>query len=136
MSAPLSHTDYRPGHSWYYRLGGRPLTPKQILAEARRDAYRGYRRDEIALAASRCEPRRSQELRTLRQQTVDRLRFDLARYRVVVHALRRASPTDEFPMWSDPFLAVGLKHSHLYNEFGHLVWIDELLSAQRDLFDC
>ena len=136
MSAPFSHTDYDPGHSWYYRLGGRPLTPKQILAEVKREGYRGYLRDEIALADSRCEPRRSQELRALRRQAIGRLRFDIARYRSVLCEVRRALPGEEFPMWSDPFTAVWLKHNHIYNEFGHLVWIDELLSVQRDLFDC
>lgn len=136
MSAPLSHTDYSPGHSWYYRLGGRPLTPKQILAEVKRKGYRGYLRDEIALADSRCEPRRSEELRALRRQTVDRLRFDLSRYRETLRELRNASPSDQHSIWSDPFVAVGLKHNHLFNEFAHLVWIDDLLSVQKDLFDC
>jgi len=66
MSAPLSHTDYPPGHSWFYRLGGKPLSPRQILAKVKEEGYRGYLRDDIALADSRCQPRRSQELRVLR----------------------------------------------------------------------
>lgn len=31
---------------------------------------------------------------------------------------------------------MGLKLSHLYNEFGHVLWIDELFSEQLDLFEC
>lgn len=137
MSAPLfSAGGYTPGHPWYYRLGGRPLTPKQIIAEVKHERYRGYLREEIALAESRCEPRRSQELRQLRKQTLERLRFDLSGYRRAVRTMRSYAPGDYYPICSDPFLSVGLKHSHLFNDFAHLVWLDELLAVQPDLFEC
>lgn len=29
-----------------------------------------------------------------------------------------------------------MKHNHLFNDFVHLDWIDDLFSVQPDLFDC
>lgn len=136
MSAPLSPSDYSNGHPWYYVRGGQPLTPKQILEEVREEGYRGYNRDEIALAASRCEPRRSQDLRALRRRHLDRLRFDLSGYRRAVRDLHTHRETNTELKCHEVHVSIGLKMSHLYNEFGHLVWIDELLSRQLDLFDC
>ena len=136
MSASLSPSDYSIGHPWYYVRGGQPLTPKQILEEVREEGYRGYNRDEIALAASRCEPRRTQDLRTLRRLHLDRLRFDLAGYRRAVRNLRAHRAATAETKCDDVHVSMGLKLSHLYNEFAHLLWIDELLSHQLDLFDC
>lgn len=136
MSAPLSPSDYSNGHPWYYVRGGQPLTPKQILAEVREEGYRGYNRDEIALAASRCEPRRSQDLKSLRRKHYDRLRFDLSGYRRAVRDLRTHREANTELKCYDVHVSIGLKMSHLYNEFAHLAWIDELLSHQPDLFDC
>jgi len=87
MSTSTSLT-YNIGHPWYYVLGGAPLSPKQILAEVRAEGYRGYNRDEIALAASRCEPRRSQDLRALRRLHLDRLSFELSGNRRAARNLR------------------------------------------------
>ena len=135
MSTSTSH-DYSAGHPWYYVLGGAPLMPKQILAEVHAEGYRGYNRDEIALAASRCEPRRSQDLRALRRLHLDRLRFDLSGYRRAIRDLRAHRATTTETKCNDVHVSMGLKLSHLYNEFGQLLWIDELLTHQPDLFDC
>lgn len=136
MSAPLSFHDYDPGHPWYYLLGGKPLTLKQIREHVGRRGYRGYNRDEIATASGRCEPRRSQELRTLRSVALGRLKEDISGYRRAVfllHEFRAAPDTDEC---AEVHVSVSLKHNHLFNEFAHLLWIDELLTHQLDLFEC
>lgn len=135
MSTSTSH-DYSAGHPWYYVLGGAPLMPKQILSEVRSEGYRGYNRDEIAIAAARCEPRRSQDLRALRRLHLDRLRFDLSGYRRAVRNLRAHRAAETETKCDDVHVSMGLKLSHLYNEFGHLLWIDQLLSEQPDLFEC
>jgi hypothetical protein len=136
MSAPLSYRHYSNGHPWYYVLGGEPLMPKQILGEVRAEGYRGYNRAEIELAASRCEPRRSQDLRALRAVAFKRLRFDLSGYRRAVRNLRKHRTECDAVECHDVHVSIGLKMSHLYNEFAHLIWIDELLTHQLDLFDC
>lgn len=136
MSAPLSPSDYSYGHPWYYVLGGDPLMPKCIRREVRASGYQGYNREEIVIAASRCEPRRSQSLRALRETALIRLRFDLSGYRRAVRELREHRAQTMATKCCDAHVSVGLKLNHLYNEFAHLIWIDELLSEQRDLFDC
>ncbi len=134
MSTSTS-SSYSVGHPWYYVLGGVPLRPKQILEEVRAEGYRGYNRDEIALAASRCEPRRSYDLKALRELHLKRLRFDLCGYRRAVRDLRAHRMSNAETKCAEVHVSVGLKLSHLYNEFAHLLWIDDLLTVQLDLFD-
>lgn len=126
---------YDAGHPWYYVLGGAPLGPKKILHVVRARRYRGYLQQEIALSAARCEPRRSEELRRIRQSVSASLRIDLARYRELVRALRCSRRSGKAPACSDLHTAVSLKHNHLFNDLAHLDWIDDLLSVQLDLFD-
>ncbi|HOY78372.1 MAG TPA: hypothetical protein PLN33_11230 [Hyphomonadaceae bacterium] len=135
MSEPLTHCGYNPGHPWYYHLGGKPLFPKQILREAKLRSYRGYYSDEIAIADGRCEPRRSEELRKLRNLHLGRLRTDLAGYRDAIRAVRDRPDDTESSPWMDECVSAGLKYSHVYNELAHLAWLDELLTRQRDLFE-
>ncbi|MBA4226225.1 MAG: hypothetical protein C0456_06290 [Hyphomonas sp.] len=127
---------YDAGHPWYYVLGGVPLGPKKILNAVRRRGYRGYLQDEIASADGRCEPRRSQELRSIRQKVASSLRDDLAQYRRAVLHLRRYRKSSDRQSCTDIHTAVSLKHNHLFNDLAHLDWIDELLSVQLDLFEC
>lgn len=127
---------YDAGHPWYYVLGGVPLGPKQILAAVRIRKYRGYLREEIAGADARCEPRRSEELRCLRQKVVASFRCDLAQYRRAVLHLRRYRKATDRQTCTDIHTSVSLKHNHLFNDLAHLAWIDELLSIQADLFEC
>jgi hypothetical protein len=72
---------------------------------------------------------------TLRHQVIASLRLDLARYRKVVTDLRSYRSDDARAECRDVHVAVSLKHNHLYNDFAHLAWIDDLLAVQRDLFD-
>jgi hypothetical protein len=133
------HQGYSSGHSWYYHLGGAPLFPKQIREETRASGYRGYARDDIEDAGRLAEPKRSQMLRGFQARFRDDLRRDLSRYRECVRNLRlyrvkhTGAPIE--PVCDGVHVAISLKHNHLVNDFAHLIWLDELLSRQRDLFD-
>lgn len=133
------HEGYSSGHSWYYRLGGKPLFPKQIREETRASGYRGYAESDIEAADGLTEPRRSQKLRGLQARFRADLRRDLSRYRECVRLLRAYrvahgdAPFEDIQ--TDLHLAVSLKHNHLVNDFAHLIWLEDLLSRQRDLFD-
>lgn len=138
-SEPYEHQGYNPGHPWYYFLGGRPKRLKEILEATRACGYQGYARHDIAAADAMAEPKRSETLRVMRAKFEADLRRDISRYRECVRELRR---TDwELPQKGvttaslDIHTARSLKHNHIANNFGHLIYIDELLSKQRDLFD-
>ncbi len=135
-----NETGYRPGHPWYYKLGGVVHKPKQILAAVKASGYRGYKLDEIEKADSKYEPDRSATLRKIRESALMELKADLECYREVVRGLRafrNVSDKDQEaqPICSDIHMSMSLKYNHLYNDFAHLVYIDDLLSQQPDLFD-
>lgn len=130
---------YDSGHPWYYRLGGKILTPKEILASVKENGYRGYRADDLAKIEARPEPQRSQALRSLRLTVLTELKHDLHGYRRVVRALNLHRKENADSPQQEPddiwlFTNVGLKHNHLYNDFAHLAVIDEMLMQQPDLF--
>ncbi|MEZ5896969.1 MAG: hypothetical protein R3C51_11285 [Parvularculaceae bacterium] len=138
MSAPKANS-YKPGHPWYYFLGGKTLRPKEILEAVRNASYHGYRSD-IGEIEAQPEPKRSQGLRRIRAEILEELRRDLSAYRKYarqLHALRRSGRAgyDGQAICSDIHTAMSLKHNHLYNDFAHLIRIDDALSKQRDLFD-
>ena len=94
-----SHCGYNAGHPWYYLLGGKVLTPKEIRAHVITGNYRGYRADDIRALANKCERKRSEGLRKIRQEVMRELKADIARYRQCVfqlHEYRRA--TDGLPV--------------------------------------
>lgn len=129
---------YNFGHPWCYLLGNSVLTPKQIQQSVRSSSYRGYRQDEVLAASNRCEPKRSQLLREIRQQIIDELGKDISRYRKCVFELRRYWEQHGIPenptCCDDIHVAVSLKHNHIYNGFAHLALRDELPAQQGDLF--
>lgn len=133
-----SHRGYNAGHPWYYLLGGKVLTPKEIRESVIAGSYRGYRADDIRTVANKCEPKRSEALRNIRQEVMRELKTDIARYRQCVfqlHEYRRA--TDGLPVpnvCADVHTAVSLKHNHIVNGFAHLALLDELPAQQGDLF--
>ncbi|MGR3507854.1 MAG: hypothetical protein ACU0FF_01050 [Sulfitobacter sp.] len=137
MSAPDT-LGYQPGHPWYYLLGGDVLPPKSIRFEVRLEGYKGYRRDEILSAANKAEPQRSQSLRKIRDEVMRSLRLNISRYREVareLHAYRREHADQPLPTCSaSVHTSMGLKFSHIYNDFGHLELLDSL-PQQVDLFD-
>lgn len=128
---------YNTGHPWYYVLGGRVLTLHEIRDDAIADGQAGYLQWDIEKADGLTEPKRSSALRKLREKARVNLARDISRYREVVRELcaHRKSTAGQEPAFADIHMAIGLKHSHLSNEFANLHVLDELLSQQRDLFD-
>nr|WP_321440363.1 hypothetical protein [uncultured Hyphomonas sp.] len=135
---PIKIGGYGAGHPWFYVLGGRILPPSIIMAEVRISGYCGYMELDIAKADSLAEPKRSAELRRIRKTVLNDLRKDLSGYRRAaraVHAFRREHPEAvEKPFHNDAHTSASLKYCHLFNDFAHLIVLDDLLAAQRDLF--
>ena len=133
------HEGYCPGHPWYYFLGGRPRRPREILEATRQCGYQGYAREDIKAADTMAEPKRSKVLRGMRDKFRADLARDLSRYRECVRELRRTGwelPDGSKAMsCGEIHTALSLKHNHMVNNFGHLIYLDELLSKQMDLFD-
>ncbi len=134
-----NETGYRPGHPWYYKLGGVVHKPKAILAAVKDREYQGYKRDDIHQADNRQEPERSSTLRSLRLSALNDLQADLRTYREFARALHDYRKMDKAeqgaqPICSDIHMSMSLKYNHLYNDFAHLNFIDELLTRQLDLF--
>ena len=139
-SKPLKkHAGYHAGHPWYYLLGGDIPMPKQILNLVKIGDYQGYAAADIKAADERHEPKRSAELRKFQQKFKQDLQQDISRYRQVVRELRKERaenpPQEPFQCCNDVHTAMSLKFSHLINDFAHLVYLDDLLSRQADLFD-
>lgn len=128
--------NYRPGHPWFYVLGGSVLGPKQILKNVKASSYKGCKADSIEKMGGMPDPKRSQELRAFRKTVLAELVGNLSRYREVVCALHqhRREVGGQQPAFDEVHGNVSLKHNHLYNDFAHLVTIDELLAEQPDLF--
>lgn len=133
------HRGYCPGHPWFYFLGGKPRRPKEILVATRLSGYQGYARDRIAAADAMAESKRSETLRAMRVKFENDLRQDISRYRECVRELRQTKwdmPDGKTVVsCGDIHTALSLKHNHMVNGFGHLIYLDELLTKQRDLFD-
>lgn len=133
------HEGYCPGHPWYYFLGGRPRRPREILEATRQSGYQGYAREDIKAADAMAEPKRSEVLRGLRDKFRDDLARDLSRYRECIRELRRTDwkipDGSEVLSCGEIHTALSLKHNHMVNNFGHLIYLDKLLSKQMDLFD-
>jgi hypothetical protein len=138
--ASLSQTrfQYSTGHPWYYLLGGRILTLKQIREATRYSQYHGYMRDDIAALDKLSEPRRSAKLRSLRVKVIADLRRDISGYRkraLELHRYRVCHPVPSQPISAaDIHTNISLKHNHLVNDFAHLIYLDDLLGKQGDLF--
>lgn len=130
--------DYKVSHFWYYVLGGRPLYPSEIREEVRASNYRGYLRHDIAKLDKKADPARSEALRRLREDVCTSLRKDISIYRAYVLQLHLYRAIAEFadakPRCEDVHVSVGLKHSHLFNDFAHLEYLDALLDRQLELF--
>lgn len=130
---------YNAGHPWYYLLGNPVLSLKQIRNKAISCSYRGYRSDDIHVAAKKAEPHRSAALQKLRNAALHQLANDISQYRNCVFKLRnhqdRIGINPSATVCDDIHVAVSLKHNHIYNDFAHLACLDELPNRQGDLFD-
>ncbi len=139
MTQTENLTGYSPGHPWYYIRGGRILSFKAIRQSVIERGYQGYMREQIAEADAKAEPKRSELLRSMRAEVVGTFRADAYRYRECAAVLRtrRAEGLDASEPLScaDVHQSIALKHNHLFNDFAHLIVLDELLTRQMDLFD-
>ncbi|AQQ04124.1 hypothetical protein B0E33_11420 [Roseibium algicola] len=128
---------YCAGHPWYYLLGGKRPTLKQIWAYAQRFERRGYRAEEIDAAHRLPEPKRTQVLSKIRAEIMDGLHRDMSGYPRAVRnlsAYRKTRQPDTSPrICDDVHVAMSLKFSHLLNDFIHLQKLDSIPS-QLDLF--
>jgi len=83
-------------------------------------------------------PKRSEKLRLLQTKFREDLKSDLSRYRKVVRELHHQRNTNRIiniPVaCNDVHTSMSLKNAHLYNDFAHLHFLDELLGKQLDLF--
>ncbi|MEM6398212.1 MAG: hypothetical protein AAF741_17810 [Bacteroidota bacterium] len=78
-----NNINYKPGHPWYFRHGGRVLTPREILESVRQSGYEGYNPEGIKRADDLPEPKRSEMLRQLREAERAFYKRDLTRYRTL-----------------------------------------------------
>ncbi|VVT28133.1 hypothetical protein [Hoeflea sp. EC-HK425] len=137
-TTPLTHGGYQAGHPWYYYLGGRIPRLKEIRDAVIQSGYRGYMAERIDTLEALPEPRRSEKLRTLRDDVRAELYRDIRRYRVVARALRsyrhEQATTSPGHSCDDVHTAMSLKYAHIYNGLAHLHVLDALLGKQPDLF--
>lgn len=129
---------YVAGHPWYYLLGGKILSPKEILAAVKEKNIKGYMEDEIETINRKHEPQRSEALRALEKKIIADYRQNLSRYLELARALRRRRreglEASNPSQCEDIHVNIGLKQSHLINNLAHLRQIHELLTYQLDLF--
>lgn len=101
--------------------------------------YQGYMSDDIKAADKKPEPQRSEALRAIKDKVIHSYRSDLSCYRELACELRRYQQeltlTIDSPVCENVHKNISIEHNHLYNDFAHLVLLDELLSHQPDLFD-
>lgn len=134
----LTYADYNVGHPWYYFLGGQIPSLREIQNDARQSDYKGYRCDDIAAADGKSEPARTNALRAIRSDVLIELKRNIAGYRKCALELRRYHAANALPdrpaACGNIHTNISLKYSHLYNDFAHLITLDDLLSKQSDLF--
>lgn len=129
---------YNAGHPWFYKLNGKVLTPKQILKTVISSGYQGYMKDDIQKLSRKAEPKRSVAIRKLQAKVKKELHKNISLYRKYAHELAyfRKHPEllDTHPICSDIHMNMSLKHNHIYNDFGHFVYLESLESWQMELF--
>ncbi len=134
-----THEGYSAGHPWYYYLGGRRLSLKEIRQSSIDRGYRGYDADTLDMLGNMSEPKRSEQLRAKRAEIVAELKGDVARYRELAKELsaRRMCGLDDVleASCADIHTNISLKHNHIYNDLARLRVVDGCLSQQRDLFE-
>ena len=93
---------------------------------------------DIHAAKALSEPQRSEALRSLQTKVCHAMKQDLKRYRELARELshkRKLGSDQKAPVsCADIHTSIALKHNHLFNDFCHLILIDDLLSVQPDLF--
>lgn len=133
----ISIHGYDPGHPWFYVLGGPVLPLRMIRAQVQNSGYKGYR-NEIEKAARKPEPKRSALLTEIHAQVLQELKRDISGYRSAARTLslyRKRTDLPEKPQCEGVHVAISLKHNHIFNDFAHLIQIEQLTTLQPSLFD-
>ncbi|MEO9804791.1 MAG: hypothetical protein ABJF04_16160 [Reichenbachiella sp.] len=121
---------YSSGHPWYYVLGGRVLSIKEIWLDVRSSGCKGYREEEIAKSLGN-----DAKLRSIKENVLTTLNKDINRYRQYafeLHQYRKQASKNE-PICDDVHVSISLKRNHIYNDLAHLDYIDKL-TPQLSLF--
>lgn len=138
MNSPdIKINSYHPGRSWYYKQGGRILFPSEIKAKVKTDNYPDFMIEDILKASNMAEPKRSERLRGICKIIRATLRTDLATYLRFVRKLkaRRLDPDPpEQSIVSCVYVAMSLKHNHIYHGYAKLMICEHHLTRQGDLF--
>lgn len=132
--------DYHVGHPWYYKLGGRAHTPKEIREDARIRALDGHFANGFAHLDRKKEPARSDAIEKERSEIKANITERISRYREVVRELHRLrtfigpEPYDWFKhVLNDTNQAVGLVHAHISYHYAYLHALNAL-DQQQGLF--
>lgn len=113
------HQGYDSGHCWYYKLGGRILTPEEVCKEA--------------------EPKRSKQIIAAIEDCSHSQERNIERYievtKQVEYERRWLGPFvwDKERMWNEPTTAAMLKHNHIFYTHATLEKLKGL-SRQMSLF--
>lgn len=133
------HEGYSSGHCWYYRLGGRILSPEEICKEAECSGKeRGYGTLIEQLDRAK-EPKRSALIADAIRQWENDQRDNIQKYRDaaerVEYERRWNGPYDwdKRRMWEDPCTAVSLKHNHIFYVHSTLIRLRSM-TQQMSLF--
>ena len=128
-----SEKTYSTGHPWYYVLGGKILSLKEILKEVNEAPNKGYLETEIDKASGN-----NAKLQELKTKALSRLSDDISRYRqcaLELHRYRKTLPENYKPICKEIHTSMGLKRNHIFNEFANLKHIEDLQAHQPTLFD-
>lgn len=121
--------DYSPSHPWFYKLGGKPISLKNIRHQVIQSQYQGYLADDIAKLHKMPEPNRSNRLLGMREECLAELRRDIQIYRrlrrELAHQIRNNTHNHDSTICTDIDVSLSLKYSHLSNHFAHLNALDK-----------
>jgi hypothetical protein len=111
---------YDSGHPWYYKQGGRILTPEEIIDQARNDLAKRHFVQQYAKFDRMEDPRRSIEIAEAIKAIEHGMQLHITRYLECVKELETLRTV--FGPWpydwvketyNEPNLSVSLKHNHI-----------------------
>jgi hypothetical protein len=111
---------YDSGHPWYYKLGGRILTPEEIIDQARNDLAKRHFVQQYAKFDRMDEPRRSIEIAETIKSIEYVMQAYIARYLECVAEIKTLRtvfgpwPFDQVKeTYNEPNTAISLRHNHI-----------------------
>lgn len=132
-----NHQGYDSGHCWYYRLGGRIMTPEEICQEAEVSGKNWGDAGLIERLEKAGEPKRSALIAEAIQNCELNQAQDIQRYQEVTNQVeyerRWLGPYqwDEGRMWNDPCTAASLKHNHIFYNQATLIRLRSMTQQLR-----